>query len=45
MEYNGSAYMGLLLFDDFAFSRKINDLLKDLRGRPISDIGSLDVPS
>ena len=28
MEYNGSAYMGLLLFDDFAFSRKIHDLLK-----------------
>ena len=45
MEYNGSAYMGLLLFDDFAFSRKIHDLLKNLRGRPISEIGSLDVPS
>jgi hypothetical protein len=45
MEYNGSAYMGLLLFDDFAFSRKIHDLLKDLRGRPISEIGSLEVPS
>jgi hypothetical protein len=45
MEYNGSAYMGLLLFDDFAFSRKVHDLLKDLRGRPISEIGSLEVPS
>ena len=43
IEYDGSAYMGLLLFDDFAFSRKIHDLLKDLRGRLISEIGSLDL--
>jgi hypothetical protein len=43
IEYDGSAYMGLLLFDDFAFSRTIHDLLKDLRGRLISEIGSLDL--
>ena len=45
IEHNDSAYMGMLLFDDFAFCRKIHDLLKDSRGRPIAEIGSLDVPS
>ena len=45
IEHNDSAYMGMLLFDDFAFCRKIHDLLKDRRGRPITEIGSLDVPS
>ena len=36
IEYNESAYMGLLLFDDFGVSRKIHELLKTLRDRPIS---------
>ncbi len=43
MEHNGSAYMGVLLFDDFAFFRKIFDLLKTLRDHPIAEIGSLDI--
>jgi hypothetical protein len=43
IEYNESAYMGLLLFDDFGVSRKIHDLLKTLRDRPIAEIGSLDI--
>jgi hypothetical protein len=43
MEYNESAYMGLLLFDNFAFSRRIHELLKTLRDRPISAIGDLDI--
>ena len=43
MEHNGSAYMGVLLFDDFAFFRKIFDLLKTLRDRPIAEIGGLDI--
>ena len=43
MEYNGSFYMGVLLFDDFAFFRKIFDLLKTLRNHPITEIGGLDI--
>jgi hypothetical protein len=43
IEYNESAYMGLLLFDDFGASRKIQDILKTLRDRPIAEIGSLDI--
>ena len=43
MEHNGSAYMGVLLFDDFAFFRKIFDLLKTLRDHPITEIGDLDI--
>lgn len=43
IEYNESAYMGLLLFDDFGVSRKIHELLKTLRDRPISEIGSVDM--
>ena len=43
MEYNGSFYMGVLLFDDFAFFRKIFDLLKTLRNHPITEIGGLDM--
>jgi hypothetical protein len=43
MEHNGSAYMGLVLFDDFGFSRHIHELLKTLRDHTISEIGSLDI--
>jgi hypothetical protein len=43
IEYNESAYMGLLLFDDFGFCRRIHDFLKTHRDRPIAEIGSLDI--
>ena len=43
IEYNESAYMGLLLFDNFGFSRKLHDLLRTLRERPIAEIGSFDI--
>jgi hypothetical protein len=43
IEYNESAYMGLLLFDDFGFCRKTHELLKTLRDRPIADIGSVEI--
>jgi len=43
MEYNNSAYMGLLLFDDFVFSRRIHELLKTLRDHPIAAIGSVEI--
>ena len=43
IDYNESAYMGLLLFDNFGFSRKLHDLLRTLRDRPIAEIGSFDM--
>jgi hypothetical protein len=43
IEFNESAYMGLLLFDDFGFCRKVHELLKTLRERTIPDIGSVDI--
>jgi hypothetical protein len=43
IEYNDSAYMGLLLFDDFGFCRKVHELLKTSRDRPIADIGNMEI--
>lgn len=43
IEYNDSAYMGLLLFDDFVFSRRIHELLKTLRDHPIAAIGGVEI--
>ena len=43
MEHNDSAYMGLLLFDDFVFSRRVHELLKTLRDHPISAIGGVEI--
>jgi hypothetical protein len=43
IEHNGSAYMGLLLFDNFPFSRHIHELLRGLKDHSIVEIGSLDI--
>jgi len=43
IDYNESAYMGLLLFDNFGFARKLHDLLRTLRDRSIAEIGSFDI--
>ena len=43
IEYNGSAYMGLLLFDNLPFCRHIHELLRGLRDHSIVEIGSLDI--
>jgi hypothetical protein len=32
-----------LLFDNFGFCRKLHDLLRTQRDRPIAEIGSLDI--
>jgi hypothetical protein len=41
--YEGSSYMGCLLFDDPAFCKQIVNLLHDYCNRPIAEIGSLDL--
>jgi len=41
--YEGSVYIGCLLFDDEAFCRQVMELLKCHCNRSIRDIGSLDV--
>jgi hypothetical protein len=40
--YEGSVYIGCLLFDDHAFCRYIAKLLDNYCNRPIAEIGSLD---
>ena len=42
-EYEGSEYIGCLLFDDSAFCNQIIKLLQGYCNRPIAEIGSLDV--
>jgi hypothetical protein len=43
IKYEGSCYMGCLLFDDSAFCQHIKELLVYLRGRAISEIGSTNL--
>jgi hypothetical protein len=43
IDYEGSSYMGCLLFDDVAFCRQITEILQFCLNRSISDIGSLDL--
>jgi hypothetical protein len=43
IDYEGSSYMGCLLFDDSAFCRQITEILKFCCNRCVSDIGSLDL--
>jgi len=43
MEYEGSAYMSALLFDDLSFCNGISTLLCTQVGRPIEYIGGLDL--
>jgi hypothetical protein len=43
MYYEGSDYIGCLLFDDRAFCRQIAKLLQGYFDRPIAEIGSLDL--
>jgi hypothetical protein len=43
IDYEGSSYMGCLLFDDRAFCGQIVTLLRGYLNRPIAEIGSLDL--
>ena len=43
IDYEGSSYMGCLLFDDVAFCQDIVEPLQSSCNRPIAEIGRLDV--
>jgi hypothetical protein len=43
IEQEGDLYVGALLFDDVAFCQQITRLLRQHIGRPIEEIGNLDV--
>jgi hypothetical protein len=43
IDYQNETFVGTLLFDDQAFAVKVCDLLRGLVGRPIKDIGDLEV--
>ena len=42
-EYEGSEYIGCLLFDDSAFCNQVTKLLQNYCNRPIAEIGSIDL--
>jgi hypothetical protein len=44
MQSNQQEYFGVLYFDEEDFLQSIVGLLRDSVGRPIAEIGSLDVP-
>jgi len=44
MQYKEQEYFGVLYFDDETFLQTIFGLLRNCIGRPIAEIGSLDVP-
>jgi len=44
MQSNQQEYFGVLYFDEEDFLQNIVGLLRDSVGRPIAEIGSLDVP-
>jgi len=43
VEYEGTVYMGCLLFDDAAFCLEMQQLLRDYCGCSIASVGALDV--
>lgn len=43
MEFQAENYIGTLIFKDHAFCAQISNLLRNHVGRPIKDIGDLDV--
>jgi len=43
ISYEGSEYLGCLLFDDLVFCSQVMELLKAHCNRTIAEIGSLDV--
>jgi hypothetical protein len=43
IHYEGTSYIGRLLFDDLDFCRQVAKLLRGYCDRPIAEIGSLDL--
>jgi hypothetical protein len=44
MQWNGQEYLASLCFDDEQFLHEVVELLRGCLGRPIAEIGSLDIP-
>lgn len=43
IEHENTTYVGCLIFNDHSFCAELSKLLRDQVGRPIQDIGSLDL--
>ena len=43
MEHEGTQYVGCLIFNDLTFCYELAKLLRQYQGRPIKEIGDLDV--
>jgi hypothetical protein len=43
ISYEGSSYIGCLMFDDYVFCDQITKLLQRYCNRPIAEIGSIDL--
>jgi hypothetical protein len=43
IEHDKEHYVGCLIFDDVAFCSQISNLLRDQVGRPVKEIGDLDL--
>jgi len=44
IQWNRQEYFGALYFDEESFLTEIVELLRSCLGRPIAEIGSLDIP-
>ena len=44
MNYGGRRYFGRLEFDQKGFCQQVCDLLKAHCGRPLTEVGELDIP-
>lgn len=44
MSYGGSRYFGRLQFDQKGFCQQVCDLLKAHCGRPLTEVGELNIP-
>ena len=45
IDFQHDAYIGSLIFKDHAFCGQISNLLRDQVGRPIKEIGDIDLSS
>jgi hypothetical protein len=43
MEHEKSVYVGCLIFNDHSFCAQISTILREQTGRPIKEIGDLDL--
>jgi hypothetical protein len=43
IDYYGEYFVGTLIFDDFAFSAQVGELLQKQVGRSIKEIGDIDL--